>query len=285
MYRDPSGATPCPGAPGGDPDHSDAVELASWQLDARYGSWSVYAECPPSHRFLRGRSGTGPAGVYKFDNTTPASIPELIAGLPGLTYVWEVKKAVDQVTPDIRPRGADAAAQIERYVLALTLAGYPNVSTGPDIVPSSQNNADGSVLTIFSASNWSTYAPTGKRLAPGVSTSGIIYYNKTRPPRTPVPVLEGKKTDPNQNNKDEEPKEDPRDTPSDQPVDDPGAVQDDPVGDLILVAAVAAVVVLAVVLLPEELLVAAGAGIAAGVEAIGGAVADGLASLAGWAFA
>jgi RHS repeat-associated protein len=284
MYRDPSGASPCPGAPGGDPDHSDAVELASWQLDARYGSWNVYAECPPSHRFLHGQPGTGPAGVYKFNNTKPASIPELIAGLPGLTYVWEVKKAVDQVTPDIRPRGADAADQIYRYVLALTLAGYPNVKTGPDIVPSSQNYADGSVLTIFSAADWTTYAPKGKRLAPGVSTSGIIYYNKTRPSRIPVPVPDGNKSDPNQNNHEEEPKEDPRDTPTDQPVDDPGAVQDDPVGDLILVAAVVAVVVLVVVLLPEELLAAAGAAVVAGTEAVGGAIVEGVSSLASWAW-
>ncbi|HEY9476262.1 MAG TPA: DUF6531 domain-containing protein [Mycobacteriales bacterium] len=264
MYRDPSGASPCPGAPGADPVHSDAVELASWQLDARYGSWNVYAECPPSHRFLHGKPGTGPAGVYKFNNTTPASIPELIASLPGLTYVWEVKKAVDQVTPAIRPRGASAAEQIGRYVLALELAGYPNVSTGPDIVPSSQNYADGSILTIFSASDFTTYAPTGKRLAPNVPTSGIIYYNKTRPPRTPVPGPNTRKTDPNEK---EQPKQNPRETPTYQPTDDPGAVQSDLVEDLVVVAAVAVVVVVVVALLPEEILVAAGA------------------SLVGWAFA
>jgi RHS repeat-associated protein len=260
-YRDPSGATPCPDAPGGDPDHNDAVELASWQLDARFGSWNVYAECPPTHRFLHGIPGPGRNGLY----ILPGSIPELIAGLPGLTYVWEVKKAADQVTPAVSPRGADAAAQLARYITALELVGLPNVQPGPDIAPSSQTNPDGSVLTIFSASSWSTYAPAGKRLAPGVSTSGIIYYNKTQPQRVPVPPSVPRQNPPNQGQNDQ--KEDPRDTPTTVPTDDPILSEHDQ-DVLVTVAVVAVVAIVVIALLPEELVVGAAAAVAAGFVAL-----------------
>ena len=271
-YRDPSGATPCPDAPGGDPDHNDAVELASWQLDARFGQWNVYAECPPSHRFLHGTPARSGMVLYRHSRTPrPDWIPELIAGLPGLTYVWEVKIASDQVTPAVDPRGAGAAAQIARYVLALSLAGLPNVQPGPDIAPASQTNPDGSVLTIFSASSWATYAPAGKRLAPGVSTSGIIYYNKTRPQRVPVPPQVPRQNPPNQGQNDNDQNEDPRDTPTTAPTDDP-IVSEIAEGVLVTVVAVA-VVALVIVLLPEEIVVGAAA-----------AVVAGFAALTSWAF-
>lgn len=196
--------------------------------------------------------------------------------MPSFTYVYEVKPASDQVS-EIKPgrtgpRGANNAVQIAGYIQALVNAGWPNPEPGIDIIPTSKTDSDGSTLTIFSGSDWSQYARSGAR--PAEINSGIIYYWRTRPPRTPVPppISIQKPSD-----KNTEQKQDPRDTPTIGPTDG-GVPADDGVtsqlaDDLLVAALVVAVAALIIVLLPEEVVAAAAA-----------AVVTGVAALASWAF-
>lgn len=144
---------------------------------------------------------------------------------------------------------------------------------GPNIVPASRQNADGSTTWIFSGPDWSRFS----KAPPTIRSNGIIYYITQRPPkgRPPVPILPHGSGNQNQNQK-----QDPRDTPTQRPTDnEPGTSNDGSnIGEEILVGAavVAAVVVVAVVvvaLLPEEIVAGAAA-----------AVATGIGALANWAF-
>jgi hypothetical protein len=234
----------------GNNDHADAIELSLRQLDARYGSWNVYGECPVERRFLHGQPGTGGKlpNTFCFYTTTPGSCPDIIVGMPADTFVYEVKPGTDQLS-EIKPgvtgeRGLNNASQIQRYLWALAYAGYPNVATGRDIAPDQRTYADGSVLTIFSGADWDSYARKGSRKARDYS--GIIYYLKTDPPRVPAPRPPNNPNNPPNNGTNEEPNQQPRTVPTTRPVDDP--VTSDIGGDLAVGAAVVVAVVVVVVL-------------------------------------
>jgi RHS repeat-associated protein len=248
LYRDPSGAVACEG---NYPDHDEAQEMALPQLDARYGAWNVYAECPVNRRLLHGQRFTGPGGVLRLPTFGD---PDIVIGLPGVTYVYEVKPAADQLSeikPGLGERGLNNANQVAGYLRGLLQAGYANPQPGPPIVPVSKESADGSsTLTIFSGVDWSTYARQGAR--PAANSSGIIYYQRIYKPRTPVPPAADPRRGPN-TGENEEPRQNPREVPTTRPADDP--VVSVSKEDLILVAAVvvvvAVVVVAAIILAPE----------------------------------
>jgi RHS repeat-associated protein len=260
VFRDPSGAT------GGNADHDEALEFALQQLDARYGPFNVYGDIP-GRQSLQGVPGTCRGGSMCFTTVNPqpgdpvTSYPDIIARSGDSTYVWDIKPASDQLSsikPDLPIRGVQNANEIKRMVAAVG-GRYPNSQPGPNIVPATRTDADGSVLTIFSGADWNAYAPRGKRAA--ADSSGIIYYIKKQPPkRPPVPVAPKPTSTPN-----EQPTEQPTAQPNDQPIDQP-ATSD--VGEEILVGVlaallVAALVVLAILLLPEEIVAGIGAGLAA----------------------
>lgn len=248
-YRDPSGAC------SSDPNHNAAQALALKQLDANYGYDNVYADCPNYRKLLHG----GPLQVAA---TQPAANPDIVVGMPGFTYLYEVKPASDQLSgawvgtkngpKQLPPRQELWFSQMLRYLYALRAGGYPNVQPGPDILPDSMTYPDGTILTIFSGSDWGTYAASDQRAATYDNT-GIIYYRTIKPPRrrapTKPPATPGAQT--KQNDK-ETPKQDPADTPTQGPA-DPGAVSEDWAGDLITLGASFAIAAVVVALLPEEI--------------------------------
>jgi len=279
VYTDPSGAEAetCAGM-GGNNDHGDAVELTLRQLDVQYGPFNVYGECPPERRILHGVSGSvpgagrraSPSGFYCFTTTVPNSCPDVLVAQPAQTYVYEIKPGTDQLS-EIKAgvsgqRGLNNAAQVARYVWALAYAGYPNPAPGPDVVPDARTYEDGSTLTIFAGSDWDQYARKGARQA--ANTSGIVYYQRTKPPKVPTNPPANPKRPPN-TGQNEEPNEEPTKVPTQGPVSDPGVVSDGLTEDLILVGAVVVVVVVVVVFWPEI---------------VAGAAAVGLGALASWAF-
>jgi len=192
-----------------------------------------------------------PSNYYCFATTEPNSCVDILVSTPALTYLYEVKPGTDQqyeYGPDNGRKGVNNASQVQRYLWALAYAGYPNPAAGPDIVPDARTYEDGSILTIFSGSDWSQYAPKGARQAD--NTSGIIYYHRTKPPKVPTGPPSNPKRPPN-TGQNEEPKQEPTKVPTQQPVSDPGVVSSGVVEDVILVAAVVVAVVVVVVFWPE----------------------------------
>lgn len=268
-YRDPSGAC------SSNPYHNAAVELALVQLDAAYGAFNVYGDCPTSRMELHGIRGltpydtSGNLGIPMDPFVTdPGSLPDIVVNTPGFTYLYEVKPASDQLSPfrpGQLPRESRTFSQFLRYLNALRESGFQNVQPGPDIVPDSTPLPDGSTLVIFSGSDWNKYA--GSKRPASYDNPGIIYYREFRPPRrrspNKPPLLPGVRQ--NQNSK-QTPKQDPASTPTQDPTDS-GAVSEDWAGDLITLG-VALAVVAAVLFLPE---VVAGGLLVGAADAVGGA--------------
>jgi RHS repeat-associated protein len=278
-YTDPSGAEAetCAGM-GGNNDHGDAVELTLRQLDVQYSPFNVYGECPPERRTLHGVSGSvpgqgrqaSPSGFYCFATTVPKSCPDVLVAQPAQTLVYEIKPGTDQLS-EIVPgssgeRGLNNASQVARYVWALAYAGYPNPAAGPNVIPDARTYEDGSILTIFSGADWDQYARSGARKA--ANTSGIVYYQRTKPPRVPVNPPANPKKPPN-TGQNEEPNQEPNKVPTQGPVSDPGVVSGGVTDDLILVGAVVVTVVVVVLFWPEI---------------VAGAAALGVGALLSWAF-
>ncbi|WP_305783819.1 DUF6531 domain-containing protein [Symbioplanes lichenis] len=265
VFTDPSGAS-------ANADHDAAQALALEQLDARYGSFNVYADDVPGRQMLQGVGGRiCPPTASPMPGDPATGCPDIIARFGAQTLVWDVKPASDQLSsikPNLPTREVANANQIARYVRSLAAAGYPNVQRGPDIVPASRTDADGT-LTIFSRANWGGWARKGARPASAANASGIIYYLRIKPPRVPAPKPTGKPTQQPTQQPGQRPTTAPTarpgDQPTQQPVDSP-VVSDVVVGVLVAVAVVA-VVALAIVLLPVEALVAGAVAVVGGLWA------------------
>lgn len=194
VYRDPSGAIPGEGECGGlgqTSDHDTAVEMAWLQLAAQHGMFRVYGECPPMARYVSFNHSATPLHFFMIPPPNGGS-PELIAQLPAITYVWEVKAAAD-MSKDYRntgmSKGEAYTAQIDKYVTGLRrMPGFTNVQKGHDIVPETMELPDGDSLVIFSADNWQLSFPNAQKAA---DPSGIIYYRRLYKARNTVPTMPG----------------------------------------------------------------------------------------------
>lgn len=263
---DPSGAASYD--PADQATHDDALRLALWQLDARYGPQNVYGDVP-ERRMLN--NVVGRIRVDTVDRQPGERVygfPDIVAEAGSSTFVWEVKHFRDQLSPGKGTNGLNVGdvtdLQIERYVDALASQGYPGVQRGPDIVPSSQTEANGDILRIFSASDWWIGQPSGRRQA--VNASGIIYYQKSRPPRQKQPAKKkNNQAQGSQSAQQAAPETPPVTTPgtgapsAPAPALDPGAVESDPIGDLVIAGGVVVTVVVVGLTLPEDAVVVGGA--------------------------
>ena len=263
---DPSGAAPYD--PADQATHDDALRLALWQLDARYGPQNVYGDVP-ERRMLNNVVGRIRVDtVDRQPGEREYGFPDIVAEAGSSTFVWEVKHFRDQLSPGKGTNGLNVGdvtdLQIERYILALASQGYPNVERGPDIVPSSQTEANGDILRIFSASDWWIGQPAGRRQA--INASGIIYYQKSRPPRQKQPAKKkNNQAQGSQSAQQAAPATPPVTTPgtgaptAPAPALDPGAVESDPIGDLVIAGGVVVTVVVVGLTLPEDAVVVGGA--------------------------
>lgn len=173
----------------------------------------MYGDCPGW------RSWKGVEGQLSIGTTEPAAQPDILinAGGGAATLLCEVKPAANQFEPyphHTVPRELENQDQVLRYILALsidTTGRFPNPQLGPNIVPASRQNADGSTTWIFSGPDWSRFS----KAPPTIRSNGIIYYITQRPPegRPPVPLLPHGSGNQNQNQK-----QDPRDTPTQRPT-------------------------------------------------------------------
>lgn len=267
-YRDPSGASPC----SADDRHDNAQLLALSKFAEQYGPENVYGDCPNWRNWKGARDQQLSIGTME-----PAAQPDILINIDNAaTLLYEIKPAANQFKPypgRTAPRELDNQNQVLRYLWALRLdetGRFPNAQLGPDIVPASRRNDDGSTTWIFSARDWGRFS----KAPPTIRSNGIIYYITQRPrkgktPTSTPPVLTHGNQYKNQ-------KQDPRDTPTQQPTDnEPGTSNEDSnIGEDVLVGAAAVVIVVAVVaFLPEELV--AGAAFAAGA---------GIGAVASWAF-
>jgi RHS repeat-associated protein len=265
---DPSGAAPFD--PADQATHDQALRLALWQLDARYGPTNVYGDVP-ERRMLNNVAGRISA---KTVNPQPderlTGYPDIIATAGNATFVWDVKHFGDQLSARKYTNGADVGTfnslQLTRYVNALAAKGYPNVQRGPDIVPASETDANGDILRIFSSADWWVGQPAGRRQA--TNASGIIYYQKSRPQQRKQPAKKkNNQAQGTQGAQQAAPATPPVTTPgtgstTSPPVTmDPGAVESDPVGDLIIGAGVVVTVVVIGLTLPEDAVVVGGAAV------------------------
>jgi RHS repeat-associated protein len=177
--RDPSGARPC----SSDDNHDKAQLFALSIFAVQYGKFDVYGDCP-GWRDYQGRPGR-----ISLTTTAPVSNPDILVGRPGMTWLYEIKPAANQLGEIVwgvtGKRGDNNAAQVQRYLWALSYAGYPNPQPGPNIVPASRSNPDGTITTIFSGVDWNKFAPKSAR--PDIRNAGIIYYVTTRRPKIPSP--------------------------------------------------------------------------------------------------
>jgi RHS repeat-associated protein len=266
-YRDPSGASPC----SANDEHDNAQLLALDIFALQYGRDNVYGDCPGWQVWK------GIPGQLSIETTNPAAQPDILinAGGGAATLLYEVKPAANQFEPypfHTEPRELENQNQVLRYIMALsydTTGRFPNPQLGPNIVPASRQNADGSTTWIFSAPDWNRFS----KAPPTIRSNGIIYYITQRPPRVKPPVPVNPNNGGNQN---ENQKQDPRTTPTQRPTDDEPDTSNDGsnIGEDILVAAAVVVVAIVVIaLLPEEVVAGAAAAVAAGVGA-----------LASWAF-
>lgn len=165
-YRDPSGAAPC----SSNNYHDNAQLLALDLFAVRYGRNNVYGDCP-DWRYWQGVPGRISLGT-----TQPVSNPDILIHAPGATLLYEVKPAADQFA-EIKPgsgyRGDNNANQMLRYIFALTYDStgrFPNPQLGPNIVPASRTNADGTTTTIFSGVDWNKFVGYAR---PDLRNAGI----------------------------------------------------------------------------------------------------------------
>jgi hypothetical protein len=150
---------------------------------AYVGKFDVYGDCP-GWREYQGR-----VGRISLATTIPVSNPDILVGRPGMTWLYEIKPAANQLGEIVwgktGKRGDNNAAQVMRYLWALAYAGYPNPQPGPNIVPASRSHPDGTITTIFSGVDWNKFAPKSAR--PDIRNAGIIYYITTKRPKVPSP--------------------------------------------------------------------------------------------------
>jgi len=177
FLRDPSGARPC----SSDDNHDKAQLFALARFASQYEKFNVYGDCP-GWREYQGR-----VGKISLTNTVPRSDPDILVGQPGATLLYEIKPAANQLGEIVwgvtGKRGDNNAAQVQRYLWALSYAGYPNPQPGPNIVPATTVNADGTITTIFSGVDWNKFAPKSAR--PDIRNVGIIYYITQKRPKIP----------------------------------------------------------------------------------------------------
>jgi len=159
--------------------HDAAEAAALTQLYARYHMFNVYGgDVAPT---LRGVPGQICVTTVRLTPREPLkSCPDIIVRDFSRTLVYEVKPASRY------GRSGRTAAQVNRYVRSLRPPRFPGAQAGPPIRPATRPAPGGGILIIFSAAQWSSYAPSGLR-APA-NGSGVIYYVKRQQPkRKPKP--------------------------------------------------------------------------------------------------